>query len=44
MYFRFLVVREAVQQETGNDFSFADGRMGPLEGWLAESLDLHCSS
>ena len=33
---------KAVQQEAGNDFRFADGRMGLLEGLLAESLDLHC--
>ena len=31
-----------MQQEAGNDYRFADGRMGLLEGLLAESLDLHC--
>ena len=47
MYFRFPVVREAEQQEIGNDFSFADGRIGLLEKLSAESenaLGLHCSS
>ena len=47
MCFRFPEVREAVQQEAGNDFSFADGRIGPLEESFAESenaLGLHCSS
>lgn len=47
MYFRFPVVREVVQQEAGNDFSFADGRIGLLEKLSAESenaLGLHCFS
>ena len=47
MYFRFPVVREAEQQDTGNDFRFADGRISLLEESFAEIVNasgLHCSS
>lgn len=47
MCFPFPVVREAEQQEIGNDFRFADWRMDLLEEWFAESANasgLHCSS
>lgn len=47
MCFRFPVVREAEQQEIGNDFRFADGRISLLEESFAEIVNasgLHCSS
>ena len=39
MYFRFPVVREAEQQDTGNDFRFADGRISLLEESFAEIVN-----
>jgi len=39
MCFRFPVVREAEQQEIGNDFRFADGRISLLEESFAEIVN-----
>lgn|GEM_PF-2354834 len=39
MCFRFPVVREAEQQDTGNDFRFADGRVSLLEESFAEIVN-----